>query len=93
MVKVPPSKQLLLCGTWLDGITFQIGIALLVGAKMCAIQKCRSGRIIDVGGDHPLACCYSAERTPRHSELKAIINRSLSTAGVPSILEPAGQDR
>ena len=44
-------------------------------------------------GLHPLSCRYSAGRFPRHQALNDIVKRALSSAGVPSTLEPTGLHR
>ena len=44
-------------------------------------------------GLHGLSCLKSAGRLPRHGHLNDIVKRSLTRAGIPSALEPAGSDR
>ena len=51
------------------------------------------GAIVDRYGLHPLSCCLSAGRLPRHSALNDIIKRALSSAGFNTVLEPIGLDR
>ena len=80
-------------GTLLDSETFRIAVALRVGADVCEPHKCRCGRMMDSRGLHGLSCRFSAGRHPRHSALNDIIRRSLLSAGIPSVLEPAGTDR
>ena len=80
-------------GTLLDDQTMRISVALRVGAPICEPHPCRCGSTIDSLGHHPLSCQYSAGRFPRHAALNDVIKRALSSAGVPSILEPVGLDR
>ena len=60
---------------------------------MCHPHKCKCGAHVDALGHHALSCKLSAGRLPRHAALNDIIKRALHTAGIPSILEPAGLDR
>ena len=80
-------------GTLLDRETLRIAVALRVGAPACAPHRCRCGATVDTLGLHALSCQLSAGRLPRHAALNDIIKRSLHSAGMPSILEPAGLDR
>ena len=49
--------------------------------------------MVDELGLHPLSCRYSSGRLPRHAALNDLIKRALTTAGIPSNLEPPGLDR
>jgi len=80
-------------GTLLDPETLRIAVALRVGGDICEAHKCRCGRMMDTRGLHGLSCRFSAGRLPRHSALNEIVKRSLQSAGIPSVLEPAGMDR
>ena len=44
-------------------------------------------------GTHGLSCRFSAGRHCRHAMLNDILHRALSSANVPSQLEPTGLDR
>ena len=85
-----PSTSL---GTLLDPPTLRVAVALRVGANVCQPHRCRCGSPADSLGHHALTCRLSAGRHPRHTALNDVIRRALHTAGVPSILEPAGIDR
>ena len=80
-------------GTLMDDECLRIAVALRVGARICEQHRCRCGAAVDVLGHHPLSCRYSAGRRPRHAALNDVIKRALSTAGIPSNLEPPGLDR
>ena len=80
-------------GTLLDSETFRIAIALRVGAEVCEPHRCRCGREMDARGLHGLSCRFSAGRHPRHAALNDIVRRSLTSAGIPAVLEPLGVDR
>ena len=45
---------------------------------------------VDVLGRHALCCQRSGGRHHRHAALNTIISRALTTAGIPSRLEPTG---
>ena len=80
-------------GTLIQPDTLRIAVALRVGAPVCAPHRCRCGAQIDDSGLHALSCTRSAGRHPRHAAINNIIKRSLTTAGIPSVLEPPGLDR
>ena len=48
---------------------------------------------MDMLGTHGLSCHFSAGRHFRHAMLNDILHRALSSANVPSWLEPTGLDR
>ena len=80
-------------GTLLDRETLRTAVALRVGAPACALHRCRCGATVDSRGLHALSCQLSAGRLPRHAALNDTVKRALLSAGMPSILEPAGLDR
>ena len=41
---------------------------------------------VDSFGTHPLSCCFSAGRIPRHFALSDVARRGLSAVGIPSML-------
>ena len=86
---VPCSKL----GLLLDAETTRISVCLRLGAPVCESHRCRCGSLVDTLGHHGLSCLYSAGRLPRHAELNDVVKRSLSSAGMPSWLEPVGLDR
>ena len=81
-------------GLHLDPETVRIAVALRIGAPICEPHACRlCARPIGRQGHHALSCKKSAGRFPRHAQLNDLMKRSLSTAGIPSVLEPVGLDR
>ena len=81
-------------GLLLDPDTVRIAVALRIGAPICEPHNCRlCNRSVGRLAHHPLSCKKSAGRFPRHAQLNDLIKRSLSTAGIPSVLEPVGLDR
>ena len=81
-------------GLHIDDETIRIAVALRLGLGVCEPHQCRlCGHSVDRLGHHGLSCKKSAGRFPRHAALNDVIKRALSSAGVPSILEPVGLDR
>ncbi|KAJ4430258.1 hypothetical protein ANN_22470 [Periplaneta americana] len=77
-------------GTLIDSTSFKIAIALRLGCKLCQPHQCICGGIADIYGHHALSCARSKSRIPRHTSLNDIIKRSLTSCGIPSLLEPPG---
>ena len=75
-------------GTRLDNTSLRIAIALRLGAPVCEPHTCVCGQAVDAYGTHGLSCRKSAGRQYRHNTVNDIIQRALSSAGVPSRLEP-----
>ena len=61
-------------------------VTLICGPHLC--QHC--GASVDVLRRHALSCQRSGGRHHRHAALNTIISRALTTAGIPSRLEPTG---
>lgn len=81
-------------GLYLDPETVRIAIALRLGAPVCEPHACQHcGGLVDSLGHHGLSCKKSAGRIPRHAQINDLIKRGLSSAGIPSVLEPVGLDR
>ncbi|KAJ4452177.1 hypothetical protein ANN_03695 [Periplaneta americana] len=49
--------------------------------------------LLYIYGHHALSCARSKGRIPRHTSLNDIIKRSLTSCGIPSLLEPPGISR
>lgn len=75
-------------GTRLDDTSLRIAIALRLGATMCAPHTCVCGEQVDSTGTHGLSCRKSAGRHVRHNAVNDLIKRALTSANVPSMLEP-----
>ena len=81
-------------GLHLDAETVRVSVALRLGAPICEPHRCRScSRKVTLLGLHGLSCPMSAGRRPRHAHLNDVVNRALSSAGFPAVLEPVGLDR
>ena len=77
-------------GTKLSNDCVRIAVGLRLGTDICTPHKCICNAEIDSKGRHGLSCNKCLGRYPRHQEINTIIQRSLTSAGVSSILEPPG---
>ncbi len=78
-------------GLRLDNPSLRIAVGLRLGTAICASHHCQfCGAEVSSLGLHGLCCRKSEGRHSRHASLNDIIKRSLSTAGIPSRLEPPG---
>ena len=73
--------------------TLCFGVALRIGLRVCIPHPCKFETMVDAFGTHTLSCRFSAGRIPRHSALNDVVQRGLSAAGIPSLLETSGLDR
>ena len=81
-------------GLHLGADTVRIAVALRLGSPVCEPHPCRlCHRQVEQQGHHGLSCIKSAGRLPRHGNPNDVVKRSLTSAGLPSILEPLGLDR
>ncbi|KAJ4446968.1 hypothetical protein ANN_13670 [Periplaneta americana] len=80
-------------GTLIDSTSFKIAMALRLGCKLCQPHQCICGGIADIYGHHALSCARSKGHIPRHTSLNDIIKRSLTSCGIPFLLEPPGISR
>ena len=81
-------------GLHLDADTVRVAVALRLGAPICEPHYCRQcNQPVNRLGHHGLSCRKSAGRLARHANLNDVVKRSLSSAGLPSVLEPQGLDR
>ena len=65
-----------------------------LGSTLCRPHSCQHcGVEVDKYGLHGLSCKKSEGRFYRHSTINGIIHRALSSAQVPSRLEPSGLSR
>ena len=78
-------------GLRMDDDTVRVAVGLRLGIPLCRPhQCCLCGAEVDNLATHGLSCRRSEGRHPRHAALNEIIHRSLSSAHIPSRLEPSG---
>ncbi len=89
-------------GAWLQAIpiasiglklsdeVLRIAVGLRLGAAVILPQHCKCGSQIGADGLHSMVCKMNPGRHVRHRLLNDAIKRALSSAGVPSTLEPKG---
>ena len=76
-------------GLRMDDNTIRIAIGLHLGTPLCIPHLCyHCGANVDT-----LSCRFSAGRHFHHAMLNDVLHRALSSANVPSWLEPTGLDR
>lgn len=81
-------------GIRLDDTTLYIATGLRLGTAICAPHPCQlCGTEVSQLGTHGLSCRKSEGRHSRHAAMNNIIKHALSSAGVPSRLEPPGLSR
>jgi hypothetical protein len=74
-------------------IHYTVRIGLRLGCNLCTPHICKCNAKVDEIGTHGLSCFKSSGRFSRHTEINSIINRSLTSIHVNSILEPNGLSR
>ena len=68
-----------------------VAIGLHLGTPVCGQHKCRHcSAMVDELGRHALSCKCSGGRHQRHATLNNILKRALTSAHIPSRLEPTG---
>ena len=90
-------------GAWLNALpvtslglrmsdeTVRVAVGLRLGNPICQPHQClHCGSEVTELGTHGLSCRKSQGRHPRHNELNQVIHHSLSSAKIPSRLEPYG---
>ena len=80
-------------GTRLDNTSMRIAVSLRLGAPLCTPHDCVCGTAVDSSGIHGLSCRKSAGRGARHSAINSIVKAALTSAEIPSRLEPRGLAR
>ena len=81
-------------GLRMDDSTLRIAVGLRLGTPICTPHICQHcGAEVLSRGTHGLSCQSSEGRHPRHAAVNDIIHRTLSSAGIPSRLEPPGLSR
>ena len=81
-------------GLRMDDDTVRVAVGLRLGSPLCRPHFCQHcGAAVDHLGLHGLSCKKSEGRHYRHSSINDILHRALSSAKVPSRLEPSGLTR
>ena len=81
-------------GLRMDNDTIRVAVGLRLGAPLCRPHRCHHcGLEVDALATHGFSCRQSQGRHNRHAGLNNIIHRSLTSAKVPSRLEPSGLQR
>lgn len=89
-LQVVPSSQL---GLLLDNNTARIAVALRLGSQICEEHICVCGKLVEKNGRHGLSCNMSKGWTPRHNDFNNVCSSSITSAGIPNILQPKGISR
>ena len=78
-------------GLRLDDNTLRVAVGLRLGSPLCSPHICHHcGAEVDYLTIHDLSCRWSQGRHHRHAAINNIIHRALSSAKIPSRLEPSG---
>ena len=78
-------------GLRLDDESVRIAVGLRLGTAICGPHHCcHCGSTVDTLGRHALSCKRSKGRHHRHAALNEVISRALTSARIPSRLEPTG---
>ncbi len=78
-------------GLRMDDNTVWVAVGLRLGTSICGPHQCQHcSVIVDELGRHALSCRQSEGRHQRHTALNDIVKRALSSAKIPSRLEPPG---
>ena len=87
-LNVLPVSSLGLC---MNDESIRIGVGLHLGVPLCQPHLCyQCGAEVDHLATHGLSCRRSLGRHSRHAVLNDIIHRALTTAKIPSRIEPSG---
>ena len=90
-LNVLPISSLGLC---MDDSTIRVTVGPRLGAPLCRPHTCRQcSAEVDSVATHGLSCRWSEGRHHHHMAVNDIIHRALSSAKIPSCLEPSGLDR
>ena len=81
-------------GLCLEDETICIAVGLRLDLDLCEPHECcNCGTEVNRRGLHGLSCRHSRGRHHRHAELNNIIHRAMTSANIPSRLEPTGMTR
>ena len=86
-----PCSPNLLCGLRMDDNTVRVAVGLRLGSTLCRPHTCQHcGADVNHLATHGLSCKKSEGRHHRHAAINDILYRALSSAKIPSRLEPSG---
>ena len=78
-------------GLRMDDNTVRVAVGLRLGTSLCRPHLCaHCGAEVDCKATHGLSCRWSEGRHYRHAALNDIMHRALTSAHIPSRLEPSG---
>ena len=81
-------------GLRMDDDVVRIAVGLHLGAPLCRPHACQlCSAPVDEQAIHGLSCIRSAGRQSRHVAINDVVKRALSSAQIPSMLEPTGLSR
>jgi len=81
-------------GLRMDDETIRVAVGLRLGSTLCRSHTCQHcGAEVDRLATHGLSCKKSSGRHQRHAAINDIVHRALSSAHIPSRLEPSGLHR
>ena len=81
-------------GLRMEDETVRIAVGLRLGVPICGPHQCQHcSANVNILGRHALSCKKSAGRHMRHAALNDIMKRALTSAHIPSRLEPTGLSR
>ena len=84
-------SHLQLLGLQMDGDTIRVAMGLHLGIPLWLPHDCQHcGTKVESLGTHGLSCGRSQGQHYRHASISALIQRHLSSAGIPAQLEPVG---
>ena len=78
-------------GLRMDDNTVRVAVGLRLGTSLCRPHLCaHCGAEVECKATHDLNCRWSEGRHYRHAALNDIVHRALTSAHIPSRLEPSG---
>ena len=78
-------------GLRMDNNTIRVAVGPRLGSPLCRPHTCHHcGAAVDHLATHGLSCRWSEGRHHRHAAINDILHRALSSAKIPSRLEPSG---
>jgi len=98
-VAAPHSRDWLLavpvtsCGLRSTDEAVCVAVALRLGCSVSDAHTCRCGALVDAQGIHGLVCKQAPSKIATHQAVNDVIDRAITTAGVPVIKEPVGLAR